>query len=53
MAEASRDGSGRPADGLPSATSSIAQTSTQRAAALTQRLLAFSRRQTLDPKPTT
>jgi PAS domain S-box-containing protein len=29
----------------------IAQTSTQRAAALTQRLLAFSRRQTLDPKP--
>ena len=29
-----------------------AQTSTQRAAALTQRLLAFSRRQTLDPKPT-
>jgi PAS domain S-box-containing protein len=30
----------------------IAQASTQRAAALTQRLLAFSRRQTLDPKPT-
>jgi PAS domain S-box-containing protein len=30
----------------------IAQTSTRRAAALTQRLLAFSRRQTLDPKPT-
>lgn len=29
-----------------------AQTSTQRAAALTQRLLAFSRRQTLDPRPT-
>jgi nitrogen-specific signal transduction histidine kinase/ActR/RegA family two-component response regulator len=29
-----------------------AQTSTQRAAALTQRLLAFSRRQTLNPKPT-
>jgi PAS domain S-box-containing protein len=29
----------------------IAKTSTQRAAALTQRLLAFSRRQTLDPKP--
>jgi PAS domain S-box-containing protein len=29
----------------------IAQTSTKRAAALTQRLLAFSRRQTLDPKP--
>ena len=29
-----------------------AQISTQRAAALTQRLLAFSRRQTLDPKPT-
>jgi PAS domain S-box-containing protein len=29
----------------------IAQASTQRAAALTQRLLAFSRRQTLDPKP--
>ncbi len=29
-----------------------AQTSTQRAASLTQRLLAFSRRQTLDPKPT-
>jgi PAS domain S-box-containing protein len=28
----------------------IARTSTQRAAALTQRLLAFSRRQTLDPK---
>jgi PAS domain S-box-containing protein len=30
----------------------IAQASAQRAAALTQRLLAFSRRQTLDPKPT-
>jgi PAS domain S-box-containing protein len=30
----------------------LAQASTQRAAALTQRLLAFSRRQTLDPKPT-
>jgi PAS domain S-box-containing protein len=30
----------------------IAQASTRRAAALTQRLLAFSRRQTLDPKPT-
>jgi nitrogen-specific signal transduction histidine kinase len=30
---------------------SVAQASTQRAAALTQRLLAFSRRQTLDPKP--
>ena len=29
----------------------VAQASTQRAAALTQRLLAFSRRQTLDPKP--
>ena len=29
-----------------------AQSSAQRAAALTQRLLAFSRRQTLDPKPT-
>jgi signal transduction histidine kinase len=29
-----------------------AQASTRRAAALTQRLLAFSRRQTLDPKPT-
>ena len=29
-----------------------AQTSAQRATALTQRLLAFSRRQTLDPKPT-
>jgi PAS domain S-box-containing protein len=29
-----------------------AQNSTRRAAALTQRLLAFSRRQTLDPKPT-
>jgi PAS domain S-box-containing protein len=29
----------------------IAQASTQRAAALTQRLLAFSRRQTLDPRP--
>jgi PAS domain S-box-containing protein len=29
-----------------------AQGSTRRAAALTQRLLAFSRRQTLDPKPT-
>ena len=31
---------------------SVAQTSSKRAAALTQRLLAFSRRQTLDPKPT-
>lgn len=31
---------------------SAAQMSGQRAAALTQRLLAFSRRQTLDPKPT-
>jgi PAS domain S-box-containing protein len=30
----------------------LAQTSTRRAAGLTQRLLAFSRRQTLDPKPT-
>jgi PAS domain S-box-containing protein len=30
----------------------MAQSSTRRAAALTQRLLAFSRRQTLDPKPT-
>lgn len=30
----------------------VAQSSTRRAAALTQRLLAFSRRQTLDPKPT-
>jgi PAS domain S-box-containing protein len=30
----------------------IAQVSAQRAAALTHRLLAFSRRQTLDPKPT-
>jgi hypothetical protein len=30
----------------------VAQASTRRAAALTQRLLAFSRRQTLDPKPT-
>lgn len=29
-----------------------AQSSSQRAAALTQRLLAFSRRQTLDPRPT-
>jgi PAS domain S-box-containing protein len=29
-----------------------AQTSSRRAASLTQRLLAFSRRQTLDPKPT-
>ncbi len=29
-----------------------AQSSTRRAAALTQRLLAFSRRQTLDPRPT-
>ena len=29
----------------------LAQTSTRRAAALTQRLLAFSRRQTLDPRP--
>jgi PAS domain S-box-containing protein len=29
----------------------IAKASTERAAALTQRLLAFSRRQTLDPKP--
>jgi PAS domain S-box-containing protein len=31
---------------------SVAQTSVNRAAALTHRLLAFSRRQTLDPKPT-
>lgn len=31
---------------------SVAQTSTKKAAALTHRLLAFSRRQTLDPKPT-
>ena len=31
---------------------SVAQASTRRAAALTQRLLAFSRRQTLDPKAT-
>ena len=31
---------------------SIAQSSARRAASLTQRLLAFSRRQTLDPKPT-
>jgi signal transduction histidine kinase len=31
---------------------SAAQNSTRRAATLTQRLLAFSRRQTLDPKPT-
>jgi PAS domain S-box-containing protein len=31
---------------------SAAQASTRRAAALTHRLLAFSRRQTLDPKPT-
>ncbi len=30
----------------------MAQTSTRRAAALTQRLLAFARRQTLDPRPT-
>jgi PAS domain S-box-containing protein len=30
----------------------MAQASAQRAAALTQRLLSFSRRQTLDPKPT-
>jgi PAS domain S-box-containing protein len=30
----------------------VAQTSAKRAAALTHRLLAFSRRQTLDPKPT-
>lgn len=30
----------------------MAQTATKRAAALTHRLLAFSRRQTLDPKPT-
>jgi PAS domain S-box-containing protein len=30
----------------------LAQVSTRRAASLTQRLLAFSRRQTLDPKPT-
>ena len=30
----------------------MAQSATQRAAALTHRLLAFSRRQTLDPKPT-
>ena len=30
----------------------IAEASTRRAAALTQRLLAFSRRQTLDPRPT-
>ncbi|WP_343228841.1 PAS domain S-box protein [Sphingobium sp. D43FB] len=31
---------------------SVAQEASRRAAALTQRLLAFSRRQTLDPKPT-
>jgi len=31
---------------------SVAQSSVKRAAALTHRLLAFSRRQTLDPKPT-
>ena len=35
-----------------SATSTRRQASARRAAALTQRLLAFSRRQTLDPKPT-
>ena len=35
-----------------SATSATAQGAAKRAAALTQRLLAFSRRQTLDPRPT-
>jgi PAS domain S-box-containing protein len=43
IAEGRSDGVGRFLAG--------AQTSAQRAAALTQRLLAFSRRQTLDPKP--
>ena len=44
LSEGRRDGIARYITG--------AQASAQRAAALTQRLLAFSRRQTLDPKPT-
>ena len=40
-----------PASGLNLHRTCTAQGSTRRAAALTQRPLAFSRRQTLDPKP--
>ncbi len=38
--------------GTSTATCGAAQGAAKRAAALTHRLLAFSRRQTLDPKPT-
>ena len=41
-----------PARRASTATSTAAQGAAKRAAALTHRLLAFSRRQTLDPKPT-
>jgi hypothetical protein len=43
---------GRGMDGTVARYIGGAQDATRRAAALTQRLLAFSRRQTLDPKPT-